>query len=100
MEKINFNFEVPQDPYIEMYGPDDKLIMRTNNEKLFLTVCCQIKDAHAEGYYVVVPEEMEKARKKNPDAEIIKHEITPYGRLRLNGYQIFHVYGELLRKLI
>lgn len=100
MEKINFDFNTPEDPYVELYGPDDKLIMRTNDDRKFLWICCQIKDAKAEGYYVVVPEEMEKARKQNPDTEIIKHEITPYGRLRLNGYQIFHVYGELLRKLI
>ena len=100
MEKINFNFEAPQDPYVEVYDPEDKLVMRTNDDIKFLYLCCQINDAHAEGYYVVVPDEMKKIRENNPDAETVKHEITPHGRCRVGNSNMFHVHGDLLRKLI
>lgn len=98
--KINLDFSKIQDPFVEVYDPEDNLVIKTNDDKIFLYICCQIKDAKAEGYYVVVPDEIEKVRKKDPNAEIIKHPITPYGKVKLNGCQMFHVYGELLRKLI
>ena len=41
MEKINFNFEAPQDPYVEVYDPEDKLVMRTNDDIKLLYLCCQ-----------------------------------------------------------
>ena len=100
MNKIEFNYNVPQDPYVELYGPDDKLVLRTNDDKKFLWICCQIKDANAEGYYAVVPEEMEKIRKNNPNAELIKHPISQSGRVKVGNSKMFHVHGELLRKLI
>ena len=99
MEKINFNFEVPQDPYVEVYGPDGKLVMRTNDEKKFLNICCQIKDAHAEGYCVVILDSENKPEKDN-EGNIVKYPIMPYGRVRGVGNKMFHVYAEMLRKLI
>ena len=99
MEKIKFDFDVPQDPYVEVYDPDGELVIRTNDDKVFLKICCQIKDAKAEGYYVVNLDEMGKIRERNPQAEVIKHPITSYGRVRLNGSMMFHVYGELLRHI-
>lgn len=100
MDKIKFDFNVPQDPYVELYDPEGNLILRTNDEKKFLWVCCQIKDASADGYYVVVPEEMEKIRKNNPNAELIKHPISQFGRVKVGNSKMFRVYGELLKKLI
>lgn len=100
MEKIEFDFNVPQDPYVELYDPEGKLVLRTNDEKKFLYVCCQIKDAKAEGYYVVLPEEMEKVHTLRPDEETRKYPVRPTGRVIGVGNKMFHVYGELLRKLI
>lgn len=100
MEKIKFDFNVPQDPYVELYDPEDNLVLSTNDEKKFLWVCCQIKDAKAEGYYVVIPEEMEKIRKNNPNTEIIKHPISQFGRVIVVNSKMFHVYADLLRKLV
>ena len=100
MKKIDFDYNLQPDPYVELYDPDDKLVLRTNNDKLFLYLCCQIKDAKAEGYYVVVPDEMKKLREKNPDAELRKYPVKPNGRVIGAGGVIFKTYGELLRKLI
>lgn len=99
MEKINFNFEVPQDPYVEVYDPDGKLVMRTNDEKNFLNICCQIKDAHADGYYVVILDDENKPE-MDKEGNIITYPIKPYGRVTGAGNKMFHVYSEMLRKLI
>lgn len=99
MKKINFNFEIPQDPYIEVYDFENKLVMRTNDEKKFLNICCQIKDAHAEGYYVIILDDKNKPEKDN-EGNVVKHPIMPNGRVIGTGNKMFHVYAEMLRKLI
>ena len=38
MEKIKFDFDVPQDPYVEVYDPDGELVIRTNDDKVFLKI--------------------------------------------------------------
>ena len=86
--KIDFDFNPPQDPYVEVYGPDDKLVLRTNDDRKFLWICCQIKDHNAEGYYVIVPEEGKK------------YPIGSNGRTKDLGGVAFKTYGELLRKLV
>ena len=100
MENIEFDFNVPEDPIVELYDPEDKLVLRTRDEHKFLYLCCQIKDHKAEGYYVVIPEEMEKIRQKNPDAETIKYDVLPSGRVKGAGGKMFWVEGKLLRELI
>lgn len=100
MEKINFNFEVPQDPYVEVYGPDGKLVMRTNDEKKFLNICCQIKDAHAEGYYITILDDETGKPEMDKEGGIITYPIKPYGMVTGAGGKMFYVHGEMLRKLM
>lgn len=101
--KIKLDFEALQDPYVDVYDPDDNLIIRTNDDKIFLSICCQIKEAHAEGFYVILTKDMkqyEEYKAKGINCgEPRRFPIMPYGRVRQCN-EMFHVYAELLRKLI
>ena len=103
---IEFDFtKCPKDPEVEVFHPDGTLLVRTDNEKLFLYICATIKEKQAEGYTVVMADEMdeylnEKARGNTEAKEPEKMEITKFGRVRHPHPKFFKTYGNFLRELI
>lgn len=49
--------------------------MRTNDEKNFLNICCQIKDAHAEGYYITILDDKTGKPEMDKEGNIITYPI-------------------------
>ena len=108
---IEFNLsQAPKDPEVEVYHPDGTLLVRTDDEKMFLYICKTIKEQKAEGYYVVMADDMDKYRKAIENGEKTKEpyhmEIANYGRIkdfRLRPHSctnFFRSYAELLRAII
>jgi tRNA G46 methylase TrmB len=103
---IEFDFsKCPKDPAVEVYHPDGTVLVRTDDEKLFLYICTVIKEKQAEGYTVVMADEMdeylnEKARGNTEAKEPEKMEITKFGRVRHPHPKFFKTYGNFLRELI
>lgn len=103
---IDFDLEnCPKDEEVEVYYPDGTLLVRTDNDILFLYICSKIKENKVDGFYACMAKEMEEWRSRSMRGEVLqephKIPITNYGRARgpfPKGF--FHVHAELLRKLI
>ena len=103
---IDFDLEnCPKDEEVEVYYPDGTLLIRTNNDILFLYICSKIKENKADGFYACMAKEMDVWRTLSMRGEVLqephKIPITNYGRTKgpfPKGF--FHAHGELLRKLI
>ena len=103
---INFDLEnCPKDDEVEVYYPDGTLLVRTDNDILFLYIRSKIKENNAAGFYVCMGEEMDKWRNALAHGEKVeeprKMQIANYGRI--NGpfpKGFFHAHSELLRKII
>lgn len=83
-----------EDPYIDIYWPDGRLLARTNNEKLFLSICVTIKENQAEGFYIAMTEDVKKG------GNFETWPIRKNGRVIHGPKHLFRIYGTLLRKLI
>lgn len=103
---IEFDFsKCPKDPEVEVFHPDGTLLVRTDDEKLFLYICTVIKENQVEGYTVAMADEIdaysnEIARGNFEAKEPEKMEITKFGRVRHPHPKFFKTYGNFLRELI
>ena len=103
---IEFDFtKCPKDPEVEVFHPDGTLLVRTDDEKLFLYICTVIKENQAEGYTVAIAEDMDSYRNAIERGEkgVIaprKMEITKFGRVRQPHVMFFKTYGKFLKTLI
>ena len=100
MNMINFDLDKTklEDPYVDVYYPNGKLLVRTNNEKLFLSICVQIKQNNAEGFYVAMTDDVKDSY--DTGKKYKTYTINKNGRVIQTPTNFFKTYSKLLRELI
>lgn len=87
-----------EDPYVDVYYPDGKIVARTNNEKLFMSILLQIKENKAEGFYIAMTDEVKKAQENGEEYKTYPIEKT--GRIKNTPNNLFRTYTRLLNMLV
>lgn len=89
VRRIGKNEVVPKMLYEDrcnIYGPDDKLIISTNNRLCYLDICAQIAKKHLEGHYIIWHGQRLEI---NPDGSIVPNPPTFFGRARTIWTKIY-----------